>query len=132
MGLNPPPRNPGSTPVTEQDILSILSPIIYHLVTTRPHFLNISRVMRKCTMWFLNWSDILNRAVPAQKMARAWKFRFRFKKKRYCITIIHAEKTKALISFAVTAKLIFAFVFAYTKCLFSQDAAHIILHVPVL
>ena len=28
-------------------------------------------------------------------------------------------KTKALISFAVTAKLICAFVFAYAKCVFS-------------
>ena len=34
-------------------------------------------------------------------------------------------KTKALISFAVTAKLICIFVFAYAKCLFSHDAAHL-------
>ena len=34
-------------------------------------------------------------------------------------------KTKALISFIVTAKLICAFVSAYAKCLFSHDAAHI-------
>ena len=32
-------------------------------------------------------------------------------------------KTKALISFAVTAKLICVFVFAYAKCRFSHDAA---------
>ena len=32
-------------------------------------------------------------------------------------------KTKALISFTVTAKLICAFVFAYAKCLLSHDAA---------
>ena len=36
-------------------------------------------------------------------------------------------KTKALISFAVTAKLICAFVFAYAKCCFSHDAANFIL-----
>ena len=36
-------------------------------------------------------------------------------------------KTKALISFAVTAKLICVFVFAYAKSRFSHDAAHIIL-----
>ena len=36
-------------------------------------------------------------------------------------------KTKALISFAVTAKLICYFVFAYAKSRFSHDAAHIIL-----
>ena len=33
-------------------------------------------------------------------------------------------KTKALINFAVTKKLISVFVFAYTKCWFSHDAAH--------
>ena len=33
-------------------------------------------------------------------------------------------KTKALISFAVTAKLICVFVFAYADCWFSHDAAH--------
>ena len=38
-------------------------------------------------------------------------------------------KTKALISFAATAKLklICVFVFAYAKCWFSHDAAHIML-----
>ena len=40
---------------------------------------------------------------------------------------ICAAKTKALISFAVTAKLICVFVFAYAKSLFSHDAAHIFL-----
>ena len=34
-------------------------------------------------------------------------------------------KTKALISFAVTAKLICVFVFAYADCWFSHEAAHI-------
>ena len=32
------------------------------------------------------------------------------------------KKTKALISFAVTAKLNCVFVFAYAKCLFSHNA----------
>ena len=36
---------------------------------------------------------------------------------------IYVVKTKALISFAVTAKLIHVFVFEYTKSQFSQDAA---------
>ena len=35
-------------------------------------------------------------------------------------------KTKALISFAGTAKLICVFVFAYAESRFSQDVAHII------
>ena len=38
----------------------------------------------------------------------------------YCVA-----KTKALISFAVTAKLICAFVYAQAKIGFSHDAAHI-------
>ena len=37
---------------------------------------------------------------------------------------ICVAKTKALISFAVTAKLICVFVFAYAKSQFSHDAAH--------
>ena len=39
---------------------------------------------------------------------------------------IHVAKTKALISFAITSKLICAFVFAYAKIQFSHDAAHLI------
>ena len=38
---------------------------------------------------------------------------------------IRVAKTKALISFAVTAKLICVFVFAYAKSRFSADEAHI-------
>ena len=45
-------------------------------------------------------------------------------KKRSCT--IHVVKTKALISFAVTAKLICVFVFAYARGRFSHNAAHII------
>ena len=41
-----------------------------------------------------------------------------------CISCV--AKTKALISFAVTAKLICVFVFAYAKSRFPHDAAHII------
>ena len=44
-------------------------------------------------------------------------------KKRNCTILV--AKTKALISFAVTAKLICDFVFAYAKCLFSHDEAQI-------
>ena len=39
---------------------------------------------------------------------------------------IRVAKTKALISFAVTAKLICVFVFAYAKSRFSHDVAHMI------
>ena len=40
---------------------------------------------------------------------------------------ICVAKTKALISLAVTAKLICAFVFAYAKVRFSHDAAQVII-----
>ena len=46
----------------------------------------------------------------------------RLKKKRKCTICV--AKTKALISFAVTAKLICVFVFAYADCWFSHEAAH--------
>ena len=42
----------------------------------------------------------------------------------YCT--IRVAKTKALISFAATVKLICVFVFAYADCWFSHDPAHII------
>ena len=38
---------------------------------------------------------------------------------------IRVAKTKALISFAVTVKLICVFVFAYAKKLFSHNEAHL-------
>ena len=38
---------------------------------------------------------------------------------------MRVAKTKALISFAVTAKLICAFVFSYADCWFSHGAAHL-------
>ena len=41
-------------------------------------------------------------------------------------------KTKALISFAVTAKLICVFVFAYAKIRFSHDAAQISFITPFI
>ena len=43
--------------------------------------------------------------------------------KRKCI--IRVAKTKALISFAVIAKLFCAFVFAYADCWISHEAAHL-------
>ena len=46
---------------------------------------------------------------------------FVFKKKRDCT--IRVAKPKALISFAVTAKLICVFVFAYADCWFSHEVA---------
>ena len=42
------------------------------------------------------------------------------------LSAIREAKTKALISFAVTAKLICAFVFVYADCWFSHEAAHML------
>ena len=78
----------------------------------------MSLVTRKPTFWFSTRPD-KNRAVQSQKMARGLKFGLR-KQRDYTI---HVAKTNALISFAVTAKLICVFVFAYAKCWFSYDAA---------
>ena len=47
-----------------------------------------------------------------------------FRKKRNCT--IRVAKTKTLISFAVTAKLICVFVFAYADCWVSHEVAHFI------
>ena len=45
---------------------------------------------------------------------------------------ICVAKKKALISFAVTTKLICIFVFPYAKCWFSHDAAHLATVVTIL
>ena len=55
-----------------------------------------------------------------RKWLEAWNFVFR--KERDCTSRV--AKTKALISFAVSAKLICVFVFAYAKIRFSHVAAH--------
>ena len=81
--------------------------------------LDMSHLMRKQTMWFPTRSDI-KKAVQAQKMARGWKFWI-------WNCTIPVAKTKALISFAVIAKLICAFVYAYTQRLFSHVATHILI-----
>ena len=49
---------------------------------------------------------------------------FGFRKKRNCT--IHVAKTKVLISFAVTAKLICTFVFAYANSWFSHAKAQVL------
>ena len=72
--------------------------------------------MRKPMFWFPTRLDT-NQAVQLQKMARGLKFRIKKVEGLYYV----CSETKALISFAVTAKLICVFVFAYAKCWFSHD-----------
>ena len=55
-----------------------------------------------------------------RKALEAWNFIC--KKKRKCT--IHVVKTKALISFVITAKLICVFVFTYADCWFYHEVAH--------
>ena len=55
-----------------------------------------------------------------RRWLKAGNFGFRKKRNR----TIRVAKTKALISFAVTAKLICAFVFVYANCCFSHAKAH--------
>ena len=69
---------------------------------------------RKQSFGFLSRSDTI-RTVQSQKQA--------IKKTRICT--IPAAKTKALISCAVTAQLIFVFAFSYACCWFSHAAAQL-------
>ena len=72
----------------------------------------------KPTMWFPNRSDT-NRPIQQQKQARSLKFWDYVEKELY----YPRSENKGVISFAVTAKLICAFVFAYANCWFSHRAA---------
>ena len=78
-----------------------------------------SRPVGKPTMWFPNRPDT-NRPVQAQTQARSLKFWI------YKVEELHypCSENEGVISFAVTAKLICAFVFAYAYCWFSHVAAH--------
>ena len=59
----------------------------------------------------------MKREVSHVCMVRGWKLESRR------TVLLHVVKTKVLISFAVTAKLISAFVFADAKRRFSHDAS---------
>ena len=79
--------------------------------------------MRKETMWVPTRSET-NQAVQYRCLEPG---NFGFRKNRNCT--IHVAKTKALISLAVTAKLICAFVLAFADCWFSHAAAHLSLQI---
>ena len=98
--------------------------IVYTATPITPSMLNLdylSLCVRKPTIWVPTRSDT-NQAVQSQKMARA-AGNFGFRKKRNCT--IRVAKTKALFSFAVTAKLICAdlrLCFRLLCCWFSYAA----------
>ena len=77
--------------------------------------------MRKPTIWVSDRSDTKTSLYSLRKHGEAWNFGF--KKKRDCT--VRVAKTKALISFAVTTKLVCAFVFAYADYWFSDATAHL-------
>ena len=76
--------------------------------------------MRKPTMCFPTRSDT-NGLYKRRKWLVAGNFGLRKKRS----SSICEVKTKALISFAVTAKLICAFVFAQAKIRFAHDTAQL-------
>ena len=77
--------------------------------------------MRKPTFWFPTWSDT-NQAVQLHIMARGLKLRIQEVEGLYhpCCENKGADQLR------VNAKLIYVFVFADAKCLFSHDTAHVI------
>ena len=75
----------------------------------------MSLCFRKPTIWVPTRS-VTNQHVQSQKMVRGFESRG---------IVLRVAKTKALINFAVTAKLICAFVFVYADCWFSHAAAHV-------
>ena len=79
-------------------------------------------VREKSTIWVPSRSDT-NRPVQSQKQVRSLKFCIELEEGLY----YPCSENKSVIGFAVTAKLICAFVFAQACRWFSQAAAHIIL-----
>ena len=77
--------------------------------------------MRKPTIWVSTRSDI-NRPVQSQKQARNLKFWIQEEEGLYYL----CSENKGVIIYAVTAKLVCAFVFAYENCWFSHAVAHIV------
>ena len=74
-------------------------------------------VIKKTTMWCFRTG--LTQIRLYRSRLEAWNFGFR--KKTNCT--IRVAKTKTLISFAVTAKLICVFFFTYADCWFSHEVA---------
>ena len=114
-----------------------------HQISSNTHlisFANLNEMKQVSEAWSRIWTTVEPRCEktglwgfrrgPTQtglysqrRWLEAWNFGLR--KQRDCT--IHVAKTKALISFAVTAKLICAFVFAYAKSRFSPNEAQLLL-----
>ena len=74
-------------------------------------------------MWFPNRSDT-NRSVQSQKQDISLKFRI--KEEEEVNNLCSENKGADQLSFTVTAKLVCAFVFAYSNCWFSHEAPQIL------
>ena len=83
------------------------------------HHYKLSLVVRKPVFEVFDQVQQLTGLYNRIRWLEAWNFVFR-KSRDFTICV---GKTKALISFAVTAKLICVFVFAYAKIQFSHVAA---------
>ena len=84
----------------------------------------MSHVVRKPTFLFSTRSDT-NRAVQCKKMDKALKFRIKTVEGFYYM--YPCSENKGPDQLRGSAKLICAFVFAYAKCWFSHDVAHIMI-----
>ena len=82
--------------------------------------IDMSRDVRKPTFWFPTWSNT-NQAVQLQKMARGLIFWIKEVEGLY----YPSSENKGADQLCGYPKLICVFVFAYAKCWFSHDAAHI-------
>ena len=78
--------------------------------------------MGKPTMWFPNWSHTDHRRRLVASSMRFW---FEEEEELYYVCV---AKTKALVGFVVTAKLVCAFVIAYADCWFSNEVTHVSLN----
>ena len=69
-------------------------------------------------------SEQVQHTLACTSTEKSWKLEISDLSRRG-IVLSRVAKTKALISFAVTAKLISVFVFAYADCWFSHEVAHL-------
>ena len=81
----------------------------------------MSHLLRKPTKWFPNSPTQIRLYSHRSRLET---LNFGIKKKRKCTICV--AKTKVLISFEVTAKLICVFVFAYADHWFSHEEAQIL------
>ena len=84
----------------------------------------MSLCVRKPTNLVPTWSDT-NQPVQSHKETRSWKFWIKKEEELYYL----CSENKGADCFAIAAKHVCAFVFAYADCLISNAAAHILSHI---